>query len=196
MATAGEQHQMYFLAAIAMPTAETTDWQREIKNQYDQYGPALRRRCERVLRNTQDAEDIVQELFTDIWKKKRGDFDFPYLYSAVTNRCITLLRTRNRHSGLLQNKHVTDIPQALLPDDSVINQQLIHDVATRLDKTTAAIFLYRYIDEMTQEEIAEVMGISRKTIGRRLARLDENLARYSHRHHVTLQKEMGERDER
>lgn len=179
-----------------MPPVEMTDWQREIRRQYNQYGPALRRRCERVLRDAQEAEDIVQELFMDIWKKKRGDLDFPYLYCAVTNRCITLLRTRNRHCGLLEKKHVQEIPQGLLPDDSVINQQLIHNVATRLDKTSTAIFLYRYIDEMTQEEIAEVMGISRKTVGKKLMRIEKNLATYSHRHHVTLQKETGVPDER
>ena len=178
---------MLFLAAILADPAELNDWQRQIRDQYDRFGPALRRRCERVLQNTKDAEDIVQELFMDIWNKKRGDLDFPYLYSAATNRCITLLRTHNRHRTLLEKQGTLDIPEGLCPDDSVYSQQCVRDLAKKLDKTTGAIFLYRYIDEMTQEEIGEVMGLSRKTIGKKLARLEKTLTSYSHiqsRQHV------------
>lgn len=135
-------------------------WQRQIKTQYDQFGPALRRRCERVLQNTQDAQDIVQELFMDIWNKKRGDLDFPYLYAAATNRCITQLRKQHRQRNLLQTRDLLTVPPALLPDDSLFSRQCLAEIAARLDKTSGAIFIYHYLDEMTQEEIGEVTGLS------------------------------------
>lgn len=182
---------LFFLATLP---AELDGWQRQIRDQYNNYGPALRRRCERVLQNTRDAEDIVQELFMDIWNKKRGDFDFPYFYSAVTNRCITLIRKQNRHRTLLDKQGKPDIPQGLLPDESVYTQQCVRDIADKLDTTSGAIFLYRYIDEMTQEEIGEVMGLSRKTIGKKLARLDKKLAGVSIVHAQAIAKEAGDAD--
>ena len=36
---------------------------------------------------------------------------------------------------------------------------------------------YRYLDDMTQEEIAELLGLSRKTIGKRLDRIREAVAK-------------------
>ncbi|MBN2715228.1 MAG: sigma-70 family RNA polymerase sigma factor [Deltaproteobacteria bacterium] len=173
-------------------SADTEDWQRRIRDQYYQFGPALRRRCERVLQNTGDAEDIVQDLFMDIWNKKRADLGFPYLYSAVTNRCITLLRKQTRHRILLEKQCAPDVLHGLLQDDSVYTAQCIRDIAQTLDRTSGAIFLYRYIDDMTQEEIGEVMGLSRKTIGKKLARLDKKLAGFSLQHEATLMRKTGD----
>jgi DNA-directed RNA polymerase specialized sigma24 family protein len=38
-----------------------------------------------------------------------------------------------------------------------------------LDQQGAEILVYRYLDDMSQEEIAEFVGLSRKTVGLRLA---------------------------
>jgi RNA polymerase sigma-70 factor, ECF subfamily len=162
-----------------MVTEGSPLWQQQIRAQYDQFGPALRRRCERVLQNTQDAQDVVQELFMDIWNKKRGDFDFSYLYAAATNRCITLLRKQNRHRDLLKQHDFSPVSSTLLPDDCAYSLQCLQALVMCLDKTSSAIFLYRYIDDMTQEEIGEVMGLSRKTVGKKLTRLENRLSSLS-----------------
>ena len=47
---------------------------------YKKYGPALVRKAIRLLRNEEDAQDIVQQLFTDLWSKKNINVDLPYLY--------------------------------------------------------------------------------------------------------------------
>jgi len=39
------------------------------------------------------------------------------------------------------------------------------------------VLTYRYFDDMTQDEIASLLGLSRKTIGKRLERVNEVVRR-------------------
>jgi DNA-binding transcriptional regulator LsrR (DeoR family) len=41
-------------------------------------------------------------------------------------------------------------------------------LAAAVDEQTLAIVFYRYFDDMTQEEVASMLGISRKTVGKKL----------------------------
>ncbi len=56
---------------------------------YRRYGPALLRKCERILGNKDDAEDVVQTLFVELLKKRIEETTLPYLYRAATNRCCS-----------------------------------------------------------------------------------------------------------
>jgi len=44
-------------------------------------------------------------------------------------------------------------------------------VIDRLDAASAEALVYRYCDDMTQEEIAEVQEVTRKTVAARLERV-------------------------
>ena len=48
----------------------------------------------------------------------------------------------------------------------------------RLDDLSQKIFVYRYWDEMNQEEIAEILGITRKTVYLRLEKIEERLRKF------------------
>jgi DNA-directed RNA polymerase specialized sigma24 family protein len=59
---------------------------------YRVFGPALVRKAERLLRSREDAVDVVHALFADLIPSWTPDVDLPYLYRAVTNRCLNLVR--------------------------------------------------------------------------------------------------------
>jgi RNA polymerase sigma-70 factor (ECF subfamily) len=139
---------------------------------YLRYGPALLRKCERMLGNRNDAEDIVQELFTDLLKKGQSDESLAYLYRAATNRCLNLIRNRKkRHMLLEQNSPAEPPPTRTLLEEMVVGQELLSRLVDRLDKKAAAVLVYRYVDDLTQEEIATMTGLSRKTVGKRLGKI-------------------------
>ena len=48
-----------------------------------------------------------------------------------------------------------------------------------LDDESLEILTYRYLDDMTQEEIAAMLGISRKTVGKRLGEVEHAIGRLS-----------------
>ncbi|HEX5063278.1 MAG TPA: sigma-70 family RNA polymerase sigma factor [Kofleriaceae bacterium] len=145
---------------------------------YRAYGPALVRKAERVLRSREDAVDVVHTLFADLIPRWSKDVDLPYLYRAVTNRCLNVLRDRGTRARLLEREQQVAAPVGRVRlDDEVVGVGLIAKLADRLDEGHLEVLVARFVDDMTQEEIAEHLGVSRKTIGKRLDRIrDEVIA--------------------
>ena len=143
---------------------------------YRRYGPALVRKATRLLGSQDDALDVVQGLFTDLFERGVVDVELPYLYRALTNRCLTMLRDRTTRARLLQRE-----TPALRPvvrtrcDDHALGQDLLLKLVDRLDDQTLEVLVYRYWDDLDQTEIASVMGVSRKTVVRRMAVLRTEL---------------------
>jgi RNA polymerase sigma-70 factor (ECF subfamily) len=145
---------------------------------YRAYGPALVRKAERVLRSREDAVDVVHGLFVDLIPRWNNDVDLPYLYRAVTNRCLNLVRDRSTRARLLEREATAAAPVGRVRlDDEVVGVGLIGALADRLDEGHLEVLVARFVDDMTQEEIADHLGLSRKTIGKRLDRIrDEVIA--------------------
>lgn len=143
---------------------------------YQRYGPALLRKCERMLGNSQDAEDIVQGLFVDLLTKGKTDFDLPYLYRASTNRCLNFIRDKKKRRDLLaqQGDNIKAVSRAIT-EDRVIDKDVLVKLVRQLDKKSCEILVYRYFDDLTQEEISELTNTSRKTIGKRLKKIKQKV---------------------
>jgi RNA polymerase sigma-70 factor (ECF subfamily) len=141
---------------------------------YERYGRALLRKAERIVGNREDARDIVQALFADLVQRSDAPTDLPYLYRAVTNRCLTFLRDETNRARLLarHDDALAPAPRTAC-DDRLIGQDLVVKLVRELDPGESEVLAYRYLDDMTQEEIAELLGLSRKTIGKRLDRIRE-----------------------
>jgi RNA polymerase sigma factor (sigma-70 family) len=147
---------------------------------YRRYGPALCRKCERMLGNRDDAEDIVQGLFVDLLKKGVEEESLAYLYRAATNRCLNLIRNRKKRRALLErNTREQILPARTLLEDNVVGFELLGRLVARLDKRSSEILVYRYLDDLTQDEIAETMNLSRKTVGKRLKKISHEAQKLS-----------------
>jgi RNA polymerase sigma factor (sigma-70 family) len=139
---------------------------------YRAYGPALVRKAERVLRSREDAVDVVHALFVDLIPKWSKNVDLAYLYRAVTNRCLNVIRDRGTRARLLEREQAIAAPVARVRlDDQIVGVGLIAALAERLDDGHMEVLVARFVDDMTQDEIAEHLGLSRKTIGKRLDRI-------------------------
>jgi RNA polymerase sigma-70 factor (ECF subfamily) len=145
---------------------------------YRAHGPALVRKAERILRSREDAIDVVHALFADLLPKWTADVDLPYLYRAVTNRCLNVVRDRGTRARLLEREQVAAAPMGRVRlEDEVVGIGLIAALADRLDVGHLEVLVARFVDDMTQEEIADHLHLSRKTIGKRLDRIrDEVIA--------------------
>jgi RNA polymerase sigma-70 factor (ECF subfamily) len=144
---------------------------------YLRYGSALVRKAERILRNRDDARDVVQALFVELLQRGETSFELPYLYRAVTNRCLNLLRDRSTHARLLEHSDAALVlPARTNCEDRAIDLDLLLKLSHALDAEQLELLVYRYVDDFSQEEIAEVMGKSRKTIGKYLAAVEAVVA--------------------
>lgn len=130
------------------------------------------RKAERMLRSREDAVDVVHALFADLLPSWTSDVDLPYLYRAVTNRCLNLVRDRGTRARLLEREATAAAPLGRVRlDDEIVGVGLLAALTERLDEAHLQVLVCRFIDDMTQEEIAGHLGVSRKTIGKRLDRI-------------------------
>ena len=136
------------------------------------------RKAERILRSREDAVDVVHALFVDLIPRWTAEMDLPYLYRSVTNRCLNVIRDRGTRARLLEREQAAAAPVARVRlEDEVVGVGLIARLTERLDEGHLEVLVCRFVDDMTQEEIAAHLSLSRKTIGKRLDRIrDEVIA--------------------
>ena len=145
---------------------------------YRAYGPALVRKAERILQSREDAVDVVHALFVDLIPRWSRAVDLPYLYRAVTNRCLNVVRDRGTRARLLEREQAAAAPVGRVRlEDELVGVGLLAALAERLDEGHLEVLVCRFVDDMTQEEIAAHLALSRKTVGKRLDRIrDEVIA--------------------
>ena len=147
---------------------------------YLRYAPALQRKAERILQSRADAQDVVQSLFLELLQSPETERDLAYLYRAVTNRCLNLLRDQKTHARLLsEHDGVLRGPVRRTCEERSIDMQLLGKLVVNLDQAHAEVLICHYFDDLSQEEVAELLGISRKTVGLRLARIRSLVAKLS-----------------
>jgi RNA polymerase sigma factor (sigma-70 family) len=133
---------------------------RDPQDAYRVYGPALVRTA-----------DVVHALFVDLIQRSERAVDLPYLYRAVTNRCLNLVRDQANRARLLAREGGVPPAGRVRCDDHVIGTDLLVRLSDRLDPGHLDVLVCRFFDDMTQDEIAEHLGVSRKTVGKRMARI-------------------------
>ena len=130
------------------------------------------RKAERILQSPDDAMDIVQTLFVDMIARSPKSLDLAYLYSAVTNRCLNLLRDQQVRTRLLAER-APELrgPERVSLGDSVLSLELLVRLVARLDQKSSEIVVYHFIDDLNQEEVAGQVGMSRRAVVKRLAKI-------------------------
>ncbi len=145
---------------------------------YRGYAHSVLRRAERMLGTRADAEDVLQDLFTR-WQQRPAELEAmrepaAFIYSATTNACLNRLRDGKTRRRLLADRTPIDAAaDAPLGEARV----LLREALALLPAELQTIAVYYYLDEMTQEEIAEVAGCARRTVSDHLARIQRTLGK-------------------
>lgn len=151
-------------------TAETT-----LAELYRKYAPAIFAHCRRLLHSPAAARDALQEAFVRVLARGpalSGDDALRYLYRVSTNVCLNQIRERRVHERAT--------PALLLrstgsgsAESGHANRQFVLALLDRCDETGSAIAVMHYVDGMSQVEIADVLGITRRTVFNRLRKLEK-----------------------
>ena len=96
----------------------------------------------------------------------------PWIYRVATNHCLNLIRSRRRAGPTVS---ADDAPLELAaPAESGAasypDRALARWVLAEFDEDTQAVAVGVLVDGMEHEELAHVLGVSRKTVQRRLDR--------------------------
>jgi RNA polymerase sigma-70 factor (ECF subfamily) len=101
----------------------------------------------------------------------------PWIYRVATNYCLNLRRNAIRRGE--QPLPEFDLPEADGVD--ALERRLAVQVLGRFDAKTQAIAVGVYVDGMEHEEVAAALGISRRTVSRKLDRFLVNARKFLRR---------------
>jgi RNA polymerase sigma factor (sigma-70 family) len=149
-----------------------------IEAAYRQHGHLVLRRARRLLGNEQEAREILQDVFASLLgEPAQLDGKGPmvgWLYGATTHACLNRIRDRKNRLRLLDT-HVAPLQQESVAA-SAEHALLTRELLAQLPGDLAQVAVHYYSDEMTHEEIARVMGCSRRHVGNLLERLKAALS--------------------
>lgn len=142
----------------------------EIEALYRAHGDVVLRRATAILGNVEDAREVLQDLFVSLVKDpsryRKESSPVTFLYAATTHRALRRLRDRKNRNRLV-DEHVK--PFATERDPARGEQlAILRDVLRHLPEDLAAVAAYTYLDGLSQDEIAPLLGCSRRQVGKLL----------------------------
>ena len=150
---------------------------------YDRYAAMLSSVLNRILRDRQASEEILQDIFYQLWQTARqyepGRGSLPgWLLVIARNRAISRLRHRNPAAGGEIFENTVVLPLNL--ESAIAQQQLMEKVKGALGSLPAeqrAAIELAYFEGMTHSEIARRTGDPLGTVKTRLRSALETLKR-------------------
>ncbi len=139
---------------------------------YNKYCHKLHGFVLRYLKQEEDAEEIVQEVFVKIWESRHrinaySSFE-AYLFTIAYNAIISLLRKRVSEAKSREYlKSLQQIVQAESVIDELQYKKLTQEVKALLEQITPRqkeIFILSREEGLTHKEIAEKLSISENTV--------------------------------
>ena len=147
---------------------------------YDRYSQLLYAFGIRILRSEEDTEDLLQEVFLQVWNKadsyqKTKGSVYTWLVTMTRNRAIDLVRSKG-HKQQRQNLDVSGLlliadPRASNPHAVAVleeNQQSVNSALKHLTVDQQQVIALAYYEGYSQSEIAAVLNIPLGTVKSRM----------------------------
>jgi RNA polymerase sigma-70 factor (ECF subfamily) len=137
----------------------------------ERYQPRLRYYLRKMLRDAEAAEDLLQEVWLDVFRgaarlADTGAFR-AWIYRISRNRAFRVLRKRRVEYQPIEDLELPD-PSAEVSPFEAENAACVHAGLDVLAPAHREVLVLRYIEEMSYEEIARVTGCQVGTVRSRL----------------------------
>ena len=143
---------------------------------YDRYRSILFGLMLRILHNRQEAEDVLQEVFLQVWQRA-GNFDemrgkpFTWLVTLARSRAIDRLRALgSRERTVEQATHESEDVIFDAEQNAILAQRgaVVRDALAELSEEQQRVLKLAYFDGFSQSEIAEKLDSPLGTVKTRM----------------------------
>lgn len=143
---------------------------------YDRYWALLYRHAYRLIKDQDLAQDVVQEVFVNLWDKINTiDLQFSissYLYTAVRNKVLNLIQ-RDK----VKNNYIESFANFVASSEAITDHRLRERLLKeKIEKEVAAlpskmrqVFEMSRIQNMSHKQIAEELNLSDKTVKKQMS---------------------------
>jgi RNA polymerase sigma-70 factor (ECF subfamily) len=134
-----------------------------------------------VTNNHEKAEDAVHNAFLAVIHQKEKIFALPrrkrksYIVIMVKNKAIDLMRSKHERSKVELDETIPDnldLSESISKDEDYNN---LLAAIKKLPEASRVAFEYKYVHDLSNQEIADILGISSKTVSKRIERAKEKL---------------------
>ena len=150
--------------------------EREFTKMIKEHRKSIYTVCYFFSKDSDEVNDLFQEILINLWKgfpKFRGESSYStWIWRVSLNTCNNQERRKKRN---VETVPLTIDIDLYNDDDTKSRQiQMLHDRISRLEPFDRAIILL-WLENMTYEDIAGIMGISLANVTTRLFRIKEQL---------------------
>ena len=143
--------------------------------------------CYGFLHNTEEAEDVAQEVFIQVFKSIesfRGDAKLStWLYRIAVNRSLNKIRSRKSKffvaiDSLFESEQISKSSHSVTPHDSLENQErakVLHDAIDKLPNNQKTAFVLSKYKGLSNKKISEIMSATLSSVEALLNRAKKNL---------------------
>jgi RNA polymerase sigma-70 factor (ECF subfamily) len=162
-------------ATFALPLEQPLPVPDHLSDLYERYASTVYRTAYRVSGNASDAEDVLQTVFLNLLHRgapvDEARAPESYLKRSAANAAIDLLRKKSsRAEAPLDHGS----PKPARSGNEVLKHGLRQALA-RLPERDAELFVLRYIEGLSNIELAEMFSMERITVATRLHRIRQKL---------------------
>lgn len=123
----------------------------------------------RILNDTEDAKDIVQEVFLRLWTRKDTLREYrnleAFAMTMTRNLCLDKIKSAsNRKTELNESKDVTEHKTPYSMTETSDNMQMIRKAMKALPEQQRMVIHMRDVEGCDFDEIAEVSGLSMNNV--------------------------------
>jgi RNA polymerase sigma factor (sigma-70 family) len=127
------------------------------------------------LSNIGDAEDAAAEVFAQAWRRRDEAahvFTIAWLYSTLRNVIGNQYRGRTRHARRVERAEANHRDLGAEASEEVLD---VRAAVNRLDPADRELIWMAFWEDLTREEMAEILGCSAATLRVRLHRAKKRL---------------------
>ncbi|MBC8988442.1 sigma-70 family RNA polymerase sigma factor [Pedobacter sp. N36a] len=143
------------------------------KHIYDRYWLVLFHTAYKRLPDKDKCEDIIQNVFTDLWNR-RADLELKnplaYLHTAVRFQVLKAI-SRDSRQNYFVDVFETEVISSLKADGDLLEKEavkIVEQFIRALPAKRRTIFIMHYEQELSTAEIAALLNISQKTVQNQL----------------------------
>lgn len=146
------------------------------------HGLAMIRLALMLVGDQATAEDVVQDTFVALHRalprlrEQGSEVTVSYLRVSVVNGCRSVQRARRRPAVLAGGRHDPPVWSAEAAVIAAEDRRAVLSALARLPRRAREIVALRYFLDLTQAEIAQILGVSRGTVSSTLSRSLDRLS--------------------
>jgi len=122
---------------------------------YKNYGRMLMDISYRITQNRADAEEILQDTFIELWKRKPSGAIVAWLKKVVVNKSLNLVRDRKNFK---LEKNPPETPDGILEDKEKV--MVVKEALSSLKPLENTVVILKKYHGMSHREIANILEIT------------------------------------